>query len=147
MLIMETKRKILNRYRRGEKIRAISRVMNLSRNTVRSVIRCEGTPSSSYERKIQPYPALGDYVEVLEKHLRDNARARPRRTAKQIFELLQVSGYRGSYSSVGRYIANWNARSCMGKESASYPFILPLEKLISLIGVVRRWFSTERLFP
>ncbi len=121
MLIMETKRKILNRYRRGEKIRAISRDMNLSRNTVRSVIRCEGTPRTSYERKTQPYPALGEYVETLEKLLRDNARARPKRTAKQIFELLQVSGYTGSYSSVGRYIASWNKRIASERSAACIP--------------------------
>jgi len=118
---METKRKILSRYRRGEKIRFISRAMNLSRNTVRSVIRCEGAPRISYERKAQPYPALGNYVETLEKLLRDNARARPKRTAKQIFELLQVSGYEGSYSSVGRYIASWNKRASSGRGVACIP--------------------------
>ena len=75
MLIMETKRKILSRYRRGEKIRSISRVMNLSRNTVRSVIRCEGSPRISYERKVQPYPVLGNHVETLEKLLRDRVQS------------------------------------------------------------------------
>lgn len=121
MLIMESKRKILNRYRRGEKIRFISREMNLSRNTVRNVIRCEGTPRTSYERKVQPYPALGEYVERLEKLLRDNARARPKRTAKQIFEILQASGYAGSYSSVGRYIVSWNRRSSSERRDACIP--------------------------
>jgi transposase len=121
MLIMETKRKILNRYRRGEKIRSISREMNLSRNTVRSIIRCEGTPRTSYERKVQPYPALGEYVETLEKLLRDNARARPKQTAKQLFESLQDAGYKGSYSSVGRYIAKWNKRASSVSGAACIP--------------------------
>jgi len=35
MLIMESKRKIMVRYRRGEGIRAISRALNISRNTAR----------------------------------------------------------------------------------------------------------------
>ena len=35
---MESKRKILVRYRRGDGIRAISRELNISRNTVRDII-------------------------------------------------------------------------------------------------------------
>lgn len=36
---METKRKIVNRHRKGESIRSISRELNISRNTVREIIR------------------------------------------------------------------------------------------------------------
>ena len=39
---MESKRKILVRYRRGDGIRAISRELNISRNTVRDIIRSKG---------------------------------------------------------------------------------------------------------
>ena len=41
MLIMESKRKILNRHRSGEAIRYISRELNISRNTVRDIIRSD----------------------------------------------------------------------------------------------------------
>ena len=56
---METKLKILNRHRNGDGIRAISRDMRLSRNTVRDIIRKDGSQTMSYARKVQPYPALG----------------------------------------------------------------------------------------
>ena len=39
---MESKRKILVRYRRGDGIRAISRELNISRNTLRDIIRSQG---------------------------------------------------------------------------------------------------------
>ena len=90
---METKLKIRNLHRRGEGIRAISRDLNLSRNTVRSIIRIEGSPAASYERARQPYFALGDYIGTLEKLLRENKTAKPKRNAKHLFEELQNSGY------------------------------------------------------
>ena len=48
MLVMESKRKIMVRYRRGEGIRAISRALNISRNTTRSIIRAAGNIKSEY---------------------------------------------------------------------------------------------------
>jgi transposase len=92
---METKLKIRNLYRKGEAIRAISRDLNLSRNTVRSIIRVEGSPAASYECIVQPYPALGEHIKTLEKLLRENKLATPKRNAKQLFEELQRSGYQG----------------------------------------------------
>ena len=121
MLIMETKRKILNRYRRGENIRSISRDLNLSRNTVRSVLRASGSVSASYVRAEQPYPTLGEHIESLEKLLRENKSAKPKRNAKQLFEELQLSGYQGSYSSVGRYIAKWKKLTFTVSPSACVP--------------------------
>jgi len=121
MLIMETKLKIRNLHRKGEGIRAISRDLNLSRNTVRSIIRIEGSPAASYERARQPYPALGEHIETLEKLLRENKTAKPKRNAKHLFEELQNSGYQGSYSSVGRYIARWKTRSSIASPSACIP--------------------------
>jgi transposase len=121
MLIMETRRKILNRHRRGEKIRAIGRELNLSRNTVRSIIRCEGSLPTSYERKVQTYPALGAHRETLEKLLRDNANAKPKRKTKALFESLQNCGYEGSYSAVSRYAASWNKRMSCVSPAACVP--------------------------
>lgn len=121
MLIMETRRKILNRYRSGEKIRSISRDLNLSRNTVRSVLRTFGSASISYVRNEQPYPALGKYLETLEKLLKENKSAKPKRNAKQLFEELQYSGYQGSYSAVSRYITKCKERSSTVNPSACIP--------------------------
>lgn len=50
MLIMESKRKIMVRYRRGEGIRAISRALNISRNTARSIIRAQGNINRTYAK-------------------------------------------------------------------------------------------------
>ena len=54
---METKRKILVKYRNGEKIRQISREAQISCNTIRGIIRNKEQIKEGYERKVQPYPA------------------------------------------------------------------------------------------
>jgi orotate phosphoribosyltransferase-like protein len=59
MLVVETIAKIRRYYFvEGKKIREISREMNISRNTVRKVIRSEAT-EHRYERNRQPLPVLG----------------------------------------------------------------------------------------
>lgn len=121
MLIMESKRKILNRHRGGEAIRSISRELNVSRNTVREIIRSDEPPSASYVRSLQPHSSLGSYIESLEKLLRENKLARPKRTIRHLFEELQLSGYAGSYSAVGRYAAKWKERSSTVSAVACVP--------------------------
>ena len=69
---METKRKILVKYRNGEKIRQISREAQISRNTIRGIVRNKEQIKEGYERTVQPYPALGEYIGKLEKILREN---------------------------------------------------------------------------
>jgi len=118
---MESKRKILNHHRQGDSIGSICREFNISRNTVRSVVRLEGSPAASYERKAQPHRVLGEHIETLEKLLRDNKTAKPKRTIKQLFEDLQSMGYPGSYSAVGRYASQWKQRSCIVGASACIP--------------------------
>ena len=138
MLIMESKRKILVRYRRGDGIRAISRELNISRNTVRDIIRSKGNIKSDYVRVIQPTPRLGDYTEKLEKMLRDNKHSKPKKTGKILFEELQIYGYQGSYSAVSRYIYAWKEKTLKLTSMLVYPYILLLVKLINLTGVVIR---------
>ena len=104
---MESKRKIMVRYRRGEGIRAISRALNISRNTARSIIRSQGNIKSEYTRTTQPSPKLGAYKEKLEKLLRDNKHSKPQKTGKALYEELKGYGYKGSYSAVSRYIGRW----------------------------------------
>jgi len=167
---METKRKILNRYRKGEKIRAISRELNISRNTVKEIIRSHPStnnitknktisssssittakipspavvkdqeslslsttitnianitnksPSSSYSRSIQKYPALGDHITALEKLLRENKNAQPKKTTIQLFQQLQLQGYKGSYSPVSRYAKKWKIISSNVNPAACVP--------------------------
>ena len=118
---MESRRKILNRHRKGEALRFISRELNISRNTVRDVVRSDQVSSASYSRKLQPHSALGEYIEQLEKLLRENKSAKPKRTIRHLFEELQLSGYAGSYSAVGRYAAKWKERSTNVNLSACVP--------------------------
>ena len=108
---MESKRKVLIRHRRGEKIRAISRDLNIARNTVRSIIYSDSRNKSAYVRTVQPSPKLGNYTETLEKLLRDNKNIRPKRTGVALFEELKAYGYKGSYSAVSRYICLWKERT------------------------------------
>ncbi len=119
MLIVETIAKI-RRYHfvEGLGIKAISRKLNLSRNTVRKVIR-SGVTEHKYERNKQPLPQLGKYVERLEKLLnKDMQRPKKRRfTSQRLFEVLQVEGYTGGYDSIQRYVKKW--RLGHGKTSIS----------------------------
>ncbi len=119
--MMETKLKILNRYRISDGIRAISRDMQLSRNTVRDIIRKDGSQTMFYARKVHPYPALGEHLESLEKLFRDNKTAKAKRTMRQLFEELQTLGYSGSESAVCRYSAKWKKQDQPLPPSACVP--------------------------
>lgn len=109
MLIVETIAKI-RRYHfvEGRKIKQISRDLNISRNTVRKVIR-SGATQHRYERESQPCPKLGDHTDRLEELLEDNLKRPKRRrmTAQRLWEILQGEGYSGAYDSVQRYVKKW----------------------------------------
>jgi len=107
---MESKRKIKTLSRSGHRISEICKFTGISRPTISKIINSDDI-SCFYERTIQPHSALGSYIEQLEKLLRENKQARPKRTIRHLFEDLQLSGYEGSYSAVGRYSAKWRERS------------------------------------
>ena len=79
-----------------------------------------------YNRKNQPYPALGKYLEILEKLLRDNKNARPKRTIRQLYEELVSLGYDGSESSVSRYAAKWKQKEQLIPVNACVPLFFDL---------------------
>ena len=65
MLNVETIRKVRKaHFVDGKGIRQIAREFNLSRNTVRDVIR-SGKTDQKYERSIQPRPKLGSFADRL----------------------------------------------------------------------------------
>ncbi len=106
---METIRKIRLAARDGEKsIRQIARDLNLSRNTVRKVLRSDET-EFKYERSTVYRPQLGPHVSQLENWLEvDQALpAKRRRSAQVLYEALQGEGYRGGYDTVRRYVKAW----------------------------------------
>lgn len=125
MIIMETKRKILNCYRKGDGIRKISREFNVSRNTVRDIIRShklrEEVIAPSYTRSVQSYPALEKYLTPLENLLQENQSTQPKRTIVQIYEELCRQGFKGSYSAVNRYTAKWKKLTDVVNSSACVP--------------------------
>ena len=64
---------------RGVPIKQIARDLKLSRNTVRKVVR-EDKTSLCYDRKTQPLPKLGPWVEELEQRLEANEGKGPARS-------------------------------------------------------------------
>ena len=69
MLVVETIARIRRDHLvKGVPIKKIARDLRVSKNTVRKVVRGDET-SYSYERKIQPLPKLGPWVEELERQL------------------------------------------------------------------------------
>ena len=112
MLVMETIAKIrLDHLVRGVPIKKIARDLRVSKNTVRKVVRGDET-SFSYERKIQPMPKLGPWVEELERQLEANEKKgrKDRLSLLRIHEDLASLGYEGGYDAVRRYARAWRRR-------------------------------------
>ena len=112
MLVVETIARIRRDHLvRGVPIKKIARDLRVSKNTVRKVVRGDET-SFSYERKIQPMPKLGPWVEELERQLEANEK-KPRRdrlSPLRIHEDLAALGYGGGYDAVRRYARTWRRR-------------------------------------
>jgi uncharacterized protein YerC len=91
MIIMESKRKIKTLFRSGHKISDICKVTGFSRSTISKILNSDDI-SSCYERSTQPHSALGGYIEQLEKLLRENKLARPKRTVRHLFYVKKWHG-------------------------------------------------------
>lgn len=119
MLVVETIAKIRRYYFvEGKGIKEISRLLQMSKNTVRKVIR-SGATEHKYNRSNQHFPQLGAFVSRLEELLEEDLK-RPRKrriTARRLFEILGNDGYAGSYDNVQRFTKNW--REAKGKEVKS----------------------------
>jgi transposase len=99
---------------RHRSIREISRELNVSRNTVRKILR-SGATEFQYEREVQPLPTIGPWREQLDRLLMANEgkASRERLTLIRLFEELREAGFKGSYDAVRRYAKAW------GKERGS----------------------------
>ncbi len=87
---------------KGESIKSIARKLKLSRNTVRKYVRRESPPSfhaRQYEKLLTPYK------EAIEGMLKKGF------IGTRIYEELKEVGYKGSLSTVHRYV------SCMREEA------------------------------
>lgn len=118
---MESRRKIRVLYRKCGRIKEVSRKTGISIPTVRKIVKAEEVLEVSYKRTVQPYRMLEDYIDTLEKLLRDNRFAKPKRNGKMLFEELRDLGYEGSYSAVNRYISGWVSRNNAARLTACIP--------------------------
>ena len=121
MLVVETIGRIRREHLvKGKSIREIARDLNISRNTVRRVLR-SGETSFSYERDVQPRPKLGRWKVELDRMLSANASnsARERLTLIRLFEELRALGYDGGYDAVRRYAQRWR-REHVGQTAAAF---------------------------
>ena len=93
-------------YVRGRSIKEICRELDISRNTVRKILR-SGATAFEYERSVQPQPKIGPWREELDRLLAVNAArsSRERLTLIRVFEELRGLGYDGGYDAVRRYAA------------------------------------------
>lgn len=122
--------------RDGKSIRETARKFNLSRNTVRNIIRSDFT-DQKYERSEQPRPKLGIFVEKLTEWLQEDSDkpVRHSRSAQILFEQLQREGYDGGYDTLRRYVGAWKKKDGTALAKA----FVPLEwRLFNLIGATRR---------
>jgi transposase len=109
MLIVETIGRIGREHLvKGKSIKEIARDLNISRNTVRKILR-SGKTSFSYEREVQPLPKLGRWKAEIDRLLTINieSAARERMTLIRAFEELRALGYEGGYDAVRRYARSW----------------------------------------
>ena len=123
MLVVETVARIRRaHFVQGKTIKAISRELGLSRNTVRKVLR-SGETSFAYEREVQPRPKLGPWAEELERRLVANDRLsrRERLGLIRVFEDLRGLGYQGGYDAVRRYDQARRRRQGTGASDAFVP--------------------------
>src|SRR3989440_8217059 len=110
----------------GRKIKAIARETGLSRGTVRRIVR-SGETVLTYERREQPLPKLGPFVEQLNKLLEANMarRKRDRLTTKRLTEQLREVGYAGGYDAVRRYAQRWRQEHSAESGAAFVPLVYP----------------------
>ncbi len=121
---METIRKIRFAYHRDKRsIRQIARDMNLSHNTVRSILRSDVTELHC-ERKTQPRPKLETFKEHLNSALKEDQGKPPkhRRSAQLLFEMLQREGFTGGYDTVRRFVKKWRQQD-IGVSKAFVPLV------------------------
>lgn len=88
----------------GWSLKRISRELHVSRNTVRRILRSDGT-AFSHERERQPLPKIGPWQVQLDALLdgNDTKAKRERLTLVRIYEGLRGLGYEGSYDAIRRY--------------------------------------------
>jgi transposase len=106
----------------GWSMKKISRELNVSRNTVRKIVRSSET-DFTYERTNQPLPRIGPWQSQLEQFQVSNAgkASRERLTLIRIFEELRGLGYEGGYDAVRRFAKTWSEKRGAATAEAYVP--------------------------
>ena len=103
----------------GWSVKKIARELNVSRNTVRKIVRSDAT-EFTYKREHQPLPRIGAWRGDVERFLISNEGkpSRERLTLIRIYEEVRALGYDGSYDIVRRYAKSWaKARGTVTSEA------------------------------
>src|SRR5687768_17175031 len=108
-------------YVEGKGYKTIARLLKMSKNTVKRLIRADKV-SLSYERKKQTYRVLDAYQEKLIESLEADEKEpkRRKRTASKLYEELQGEGYQGSYSAVNAFVVRLRRERRNGSLSVGY---------------------------
>jgi len=120
---VETKAKVRRDFFVHKKsIKQIVRERQLSRNTVRTILRSDDT-RSEYRRTEQPSPMLGVHESQLIEWLEhDTALPRKqRRNAVRLYQQLSEQGYQGAYDSVQRFVKQWKEKTRLSHSQAFIP--------------------------
>lgn len=119
---MDCEIKIRRDYERyGLSIKAIKDKYNLSRNTVRRILR-EGV-GKKYKTPDRERKVLGPYKNTLEKWLYSDLSKdkKQRKSAMRMFRDLEKEGYEGSYQTVQKYVQNWKKNISTGVSGVYIP--------------------------
>ena len=111
----------------GWSMKKISRELDVSRNTVRKILR-SGETAFTYDREHQPLPKIGPWVEHVDRFLLTNEgkAARERLTLIGIYEEVRALGYDGSYDAVRRYAKTWSKTWSKARGSVTAQAYVPL---------------------
>lgn len=120
---METKARVRRDYYVHKKsIKQIVRDRQLSRNTVRKILR-ESETGSEYRRTVQPRPILSKHEGKLVAWLEHDAALprKQRRNAVRLYKQLIEQGYEGAYDSIQRYVKHWKEKCRLAQSKAFIP--------------------------
>jgi transposase len=108
----------------GRSIKEIVRLLKVSRNTVRRVLRTK-EPKLGYERVVQPRPQLGPYATRLEQLLEEDEGlpANQRRRTMRLYEALLAEGYAGRDDSVYRFVKLWREQRARRSTQVFIPLV------------------------
>jgi len=123
VITVETKAKIRRDfYVQKKSIGQIVRDRQLSRNTVRKILRDDDT-ASEYQRTVQPRPVLHEHETQLVEWLTQDAALprKQRRNAVRLHQQLVEQGYQGAYDSVQRFAKQWKEQARLAYSQASIP--------------------------